>query len=306
MTVLTAGVTSYTTDPGPVARVHRPGRRDFYRRFVRTRTPAIITGLMDDWPAMQTWTPSYLADHLGEGPLPINRQDPEKTLLLGQIGDFVRMPFSEAVKVIEAPDDDKAYYLRAYPFHKAPTLWDDIQIPDICPNWIDLRNSPFFTASRGQVSRALEETLFVGGAGVTTPYHTDGVTTGALLAQVAGSKHCVLVSDDQYQDLYARPLRRHFGLSKVDFRKPDLEAYPRYRNIAAQECVLQPGEILYIPHTCWHGIISQEVTISYSIQILNRANFRQFLMGLAERPLANAYYRSQGGFKRVIGALTWE
>jgi len=306
MTTVAAPVaTPYTTDPTPVARVHRPDRQDFYRRFVRTRTPAIITGLMEDWPAMQKWTPSYLADHLGTGDLPINQQDPEKTLLLGQIGEFVRMPFKDAVKAIESPQDDKIYYLRAFPFHKAPTLWDDVRVPDVCPNWIDLRNAPF-KASRAQVSRGLEETLFVGGAGVTTPFHSDGVTTGALLAQVAGSKHCVLVSDKQGDDLYPQPFRRHFGMSKVDFRRPDFDRYPRYRGVAAQECVLEPGEILYIPHTCWHGIISQEVTISYSIQILNRANFRHFLTGMAQRPLANAYYRSQGGFKRVIGAVTWE
>jgi cupin-like protein len=296
---------SYTVDPKPVARVHRPERQDFYRRFVRTRTPAIITGLMDEWPAMRNWTPSYLFKHLGDVDLPINQQDPKANLILGKIGNFIRMPAADAVRSIEEPDDDKIYYLRAFPFYQSPGLWDDVRVPDICPNWIDLRNAPF-TATRKQISRVLEETLFIGGAGVTTPYHSDGMSTGAILAQVAGRKHCVLISDDQTAGMYPRPFRRNFGMSRVDFRKPDAEKFPRYRNVKAQECVLEPGEILYIPHTCWHGIISKEVTISYSMQIINRANLRYFLTALALRPIAGAYYRAQGGFKRVIGAVTWE
>jgi hypothetical protein len=296
---------SYTVDPTPVARVHRPDRRDFYRQFVRTRTPAIITGLMDDWPAMTTWTPEYLFKHLGDTDQPINQQDPKANLILGQIGNFIRMPAADAVDAIQKPADENIYYLRAFPFHKAPDLWDDIRIPNICPNWIDLRNSPF-TATPQQISRALEDTLFIGGAGVTTPFHSDGMSTGAILAQVMGRKHCVLISDDQHKAMYPRPFRRNFGMSAVDFRQPDLDKFPRYRTVTAQECVLAPGEILYIPHTCWHGIISQDVTISYSMQILNRANLRYFLTALAMRPIAGLYYRARGGFKRVIGAVTWE
>jgi hypothetical protein len=296
---------SYTVDPTPVERVHRPERQDFYRRFVRTRTPAIITGLMDDWPAMQKWDASYLFKHLGDADLPINQQDPKSNLILGRIGNFIRMGAADAVRSIENPDDDNVYYLRAFPFFKSPDLWEDVRIPDICPNWIDLRNAPF-TADRKQISRVLEETLFIGGAGVTTPYHSDGMTTGAILAQVKGRKHCVLISDDQHKAMYPKPFRRNFGMSAVDFRQPDLEKFPRYAGVTAQECDLGPGEVLYIPHTCWHGVISAEPTISYSMQIINRANLRHFLTAVALRPFAGLYYRARGGFKRVIGAVTWE
>jgi hypothetical protein len=297
---------SYTVDPTPVERVHRPERQEFYRKFVRTRTPAIITGLMDDWPAMRTWNPSYLFKHLGDADLPINQQDPKSNLVLGQIGNFVKMGAADAVGSIEEAADENVYYLRAFPFYKAPDLFDDVKIPDICPNWIDLRNWPIRNPNRQTISRILEETLFIGGAGVTTPFHSDGMATGAILAQVMGSKHCVLISDDQHKSMYPRPFRRHFGMSKVDFRQPDLEKFPRYADVKAQECVLEPGEILYIPHTCWHGIISREVTISYSMQILNRANALQHLTGLSEYPFASLSYRAHGGFKRIIGAVTWE
>jgi hypothetical protein len=295
----------YTIDPEPVVRVHRPHRREFYRRFVRTRTPAIITGLMDDWPAMVKWTPEYIAEQLGPGKRPINEQDPNDVLLLGRIGQFVELPMGEALQRITAPPGGRVYYLRAFPFYKAENLWDDVRIPDVCPNWIDLRNAPF-RASRKAIARTLEETLFFGGTGVTTPFHSDGVMTGAFLCQIYGRKHCVLISADQSRRMYHRPFRHAFGMSRVDFRRPDYDAFPRYRDVRARECDLEPGEILYIPDSCWHGVISKEVTISHSVQILNRSNLLRFLTGMAQRPLAALYYRPRGGLRRVVGAVTWE
>ncbi|HET9896549.1 MAG TPA: cupin-like domain-containing protein [Streptosporangiaceae bacterium] len=296
---------SYTTDPEPVRRVHRPHRREFYRQFVKTRTPAIITGLMDDWPAMSKWTPEYVLDALGRSTMPVNAQDPNDILLLGRIGQFVELSPGETLQRINSSSDGRVYYLRAYPFYQADQLWDDVKIPDVCPNWIDLRNSPF-QASRKAISRTLEETLFVGGVGVTTPFHSDGVMTGAFLCQIYGRKHCVLISADQSKRMYHRPFRYTFGMSKVDFRRPELDKHPLYRDVRARECDLEPGEILYIPDSCWHGVISKEVSISHSVQILNRANLLRFLRGMAERPFASAYYKSKGGIRQVTGAVTWE
>ena len=294
-----------TSPNGSIPRVHKPSRSTFQRDFVLKARPAILTGVLDEWPALGKWTPQFFAETLGDMVVPGNQQNPGDEILLGQIGNFVKMPMRELMDLVVNPPDGNVYYLRAFPIYKAPVLMQDYEIPDICPNWIDLRNAPF-NASREAISKTLEETLFVGGAGVVTPLHTDGVRTGAILAQLYGRKRCVLFPGSQSKYLYPRPLQKHFGMSAVDFRKPDLERFPLYRNAKPLEFVLEPGELLYIPHGCWHGVESLDPSVSYSIQILNRANFLPFVVGLAERPIAAAYYASQGGFKKVIGAVAWE
>ena len=39
-----------------IERVHRPSKETFVKRFMKPRKPAILTGVMDDWEAMKSWT----------------------------------------------------------------------------------------------------------------------------------------------------------------------------------------------------------------------------------------------------------
>ena len=34
---------------------------------------------------------------------------------------------------------------------------------------------------------------------------------------------------------------------QVDFDKPDFKRFPNFKNLKGYECILKPGEVLYIP-----------------------------------------------------------
>ena len=53
-------------------RVHSPSPLEFARDFVHQNRPCVITGAMDDWPAMSKWTDDYLLERLAELELSIN------------------------------------------------------------------------------------------------------------------------------------------------------------------------------------------------------------------------------------------
>src|SRR5690606_3962639 len=102
------------------------------------------------------------------------------------------------------------------------------------------------------ISKFLEEVIFIGGPNVVTPLHTDGLLTGAYLAQIYGRKHCLMIGPHQSDLVYPKRFRRQFGMSPIDFRKPDYERFPRYRDVKPLACVIGPGDLLYIPHGWWH------------------------------------------------------
>ena len=51
-------------------------------------------------------------------------------------------------------------------------------------------------------------------------------------------------------------LARH---SEVDWSKPDLEMFPDFINLKAQEIITRPGDSLYIPSDWFHYIVSLNV-----------------------------------------------
>jgi len=53
-------------------RVRAPSPLEFARDFVHQNRPCIITGAMDDWPAMSKWTDDYLLSKLAGIEVSIN------------------------------------------------------------------------------------------------------------------------------------------------------------------------------------------------------------------------------------------
>eukprot|EP00039_Didymoeca_costata_P005960 m.86178 g.86178 ORF g.86178 m.86178 type:complete len:179 (-) comp13047_c0_seq2:29-565(-) len=56
--------------------------------------------------------------------------------------------------------------------------------------------------------------------------------------------------------------------SQVDFNNPDLERFSEFRNAKGVEATLEPGDVLYIPRTWFHHIISLDHTVSVNFWFL--------------------------------------
>ena len=52
--------------------------------------------------------------------------------------------------------------------------------------------------------------------------------------------------------------------SQVDVENVDTERFPNFSEIPYMECILEPGEMLYIPIHFWHYVKSLEISFSVS------------------------------------------
>jgi hypothetical protein len=97
-------------------------------------------------------------------------------------------------------------------------------------------------------------------------YHPE---SEAFLTQVFGQKRIVLYPPDQTPKLYpgAWWSPSAFNHTEVNFIRPDLQKHPRFADAASVECVLSPGDTLYIPLHWWHAIWGVGVNASVTEQM---------------------------------------
>lgn len=82
-----------------------------------------------------------------------------------------------------------------------------------------------------------------------------------LLIQIKGKKRAVLYSPKDALNLYLNGDK-----SKVlDIDNPDLSRFPNFANATRYECLLEEGDILFIPALWFHNVISLEFSIAVNV-----------------------------------------
>jgi len=233
--------------------VERIDAKAFSLERLQQQTPAVIVGAMTDWRAVGAWSPEYLASVLRDREVTIAVSKNHKydynaaKTAFEPLTQFRReaMAFSEFIaKLLNSKATGEHYYLMQRPIvEDFPELVADIRRP----SWIE--------------GRKVDVNLWVGSADNVTQLHFDRDEN--FLAEVYGSKHIRLFDPGQSGFLYPYPKDSvMYYLSFVDCDNPDFDTYPELRKARPWECVLEPGEILYLPARWWHQVRSLEHAIS--------------------------------------------
>lgn len=156
-------------------------------------------------------------------------------------------------------DDEARGYLAQHPLlEQIPQLRDQIRTPALCSAWgredaeapaiCEIRRDPIVSA-------------WVGPAGTVSPVHTDPYHN--LLCQGLGHKYVRLYAAKETKNLYPRSgalcNNSHANLDHLD-----RDAHPLVESAPFWQCILAPGETLYIPRHFWHYVRSLEPSISVS------------------------------------------
>ncbi|KAL7627597.1 hypothetical protein AAE478_001790 [Parahypoxylon ruwenzoriense] len=259
--------------------------------------PLIIRNSFQDWPALNTnpWRkPSYLLSRTFSGrrlvPIEIGRSyvDEGWGQKIVTFGEFLREYIDPSLAVVQEKSGNDTVlsssrkrsiaYLAQHPlFTQLPALRDDILIPDYC-----YTAPPRHPTDPGIDQPELEEPLlnaWFGPPGTITPLHNDPYHN--ILTQVVGRKYVRLYSPVNTEHMQARGKENGVEMGNTSLMdvgvvegwdemgddeeiRPSKEHLAAFRELHFVDCILEPGDALYIPIGWWHYVRGLSVSFSVS------------------------------------------
>jgi hypothetical protein len=229
--------------------------RRFAEEIAPRGEPAVLRGLVRDWPAVQQalHSPEAVCRYVTR----FDRGAPVDALLLKP---------EEHGRIFYSPDLHGFNYLR-----KRVTI---SSVVEQVVRYSHFPSAPAVAAQSAPVHECLpgfelenllpllgpevRPRIWLGNR-VTTPAHFDQSSNIACV--VAGRRRFTLFAPNQVDHLYNGPLAyapTPTPISLVDFRAPDFARFPRFREALANARVaeLEPGDAIYMPPLWWHHVES--------------------------------------------------
>ena len=270
---------------------------DFQSRYFKTALPVIICEATDDWPCRK-WTIESLVEKVGTNKVFVRGKTNQEEYRVGKRYTIREETFAIYCQNLQAENATaKSSYLAVASMQQAfPQLLSDVPLPDYLTVNGKLHLGPYmWVALKGHYEFC----------------HFD--PDDNFLIMIQGRKRVRLYGHD-LDSLYPNPLGSHGKTiqSQVNCSHPNLEQCPKFKNAKCFECVLQPGEMLFIPAFFWHQVTALDSGISINMfygdggqndfieKILSPPylpHFRHWLLNIVEQ---NKHYQS---FPRMLARL---
>ena len=221
-----------------ISAVPRLGMLDMaaFRARAAEGLPFVITGAVSRWP-LSALTPQTLRERFSH--LPVR----------ARVGDYINTAFAPDRAM---QDMSMLEYLElvAEGGHALPPYLGNLELRELnrlChwPAYFDKMGPPRF---------------WLGPAGTVTPLHCD--YDDNIFAQVWGTKRIFLSPPHHDEFLYPREANAILFGSPFDPESPDYEKYPLARQATLIECIMNPGEMLYVPAGWYHQVRSLTFSLS--------------------------------------------
>lgn len=239
-------------------------REEFLARYYAPARPVILTGEMDDWPALELWTPEYLRTTVGAAPVEYQGGrggDPDFEIY--KDNHRRAAPFSAFIDAVSQASGNDAY-LTAY--NSARNI-QALSVLDKDLGFIGKVLSPAVEHPHGM--------KWIGPAGTLTTLHHD--LTNNLIAQIVGRKRIRLVAAADVGRMY-NSTHVFSDVRSFDDPRLSLERFPLLEDVAAHEIVLEPGEALFTPLGWWHEVLALDfsVTVTYTNFLWPNEGYRTY------------------------------
>lgn len=235
-----------------IPRRERLSGDEFLQQYYRSNRPVIITGMLEHFPARSKWTLDYFAGRFADRMVEVQfGRNSDTQYEMNSIAHKREVRFGDYIDMVRTCGSSNDFYMTANNDSKnresLKELWDDVAaLPEYLTDDVERRGFFWF-----------------GPAGTITPLHHD--LTNNFMAQIMGRKRVRLVAPCELPRIYN--VRHCF--TDVDAKAVDLQRFPAMADVTIHDCLLEPGEILFLPVGWWHHVEALDISVT-----LAATNFR--------------------------------
>ena len=207
-----------------------------FRAHAALGLPFLMRGLVQRWP-LSTLAPGVLRERYSHVPV------------RARVGDYINTAFA-ADRAMQDMSMGQYLDLVEAGTHALPPYLGNLELRELnrlChwPTYFDKMGPPRF---------------WVGPAGTVTPLHCD--YDDNIFAQVWGRKRIFLSPPHHDAFLYPSEANAILFGSPFDPEAPDFERFPLARQATMIECIVEPGDMLYVPAGWYHQVRALTFSLS--------------------------------------------
>lgn len=237
------GILSNTEIP----RVSGLSELDFHNEYFVKAQPVIITDATEDWPARR-WTIPNLMEKVGDTKVWIRGKTNQDDYRTGKAYTIRKDTFENYCSdLLKGNARARSSYLAVASMQQSfPTLLEEAPLPKYLRDYGKLHLGPY---------------LWVALKGHYEFCHFD--PDDNFLVMIEGRKQVRLFGID-LKSMYPNSLGSHGKTvqSQVNCDTPDFDQHPDFAGARCQHCILEPGEMLFIPAFYWHQVTALDNGIS--------------------------------------------
>jgi len=198
--------------------------------------PFLMSGLVKRWPLFAE-TPGILRQRYSHVPV------------RARVGDYINTAFA-ADRAMQDMSMLEYLDLVESGLHALPPYLGNLELRELnsqChwPTYFDKMGPPRF---------------WIGPAGTVTPLHCD--YDDNIFAQIWGSKRIFLSPPHHDEFLYPSEANAILFGSPFDPEAPDFDKFPLARQASMVECIVHPGDMLYVPAGWYHQVRALTFSLS--------------------------------------------
>ena len=231
---------------GQIDRRYKLSRAEFFENYYFMNRPVMIQGMLNDWPALECWTPEYFKRKCGKQLIEVQFGRNENLNYEIKADQYIQqMKFSDYIDLIQSSTETNDFYITARNTNTngeaLSALWQDVPLMAEYLKTDSITYPGFF---------------WYGPKGTITPLHHD--LTNNFMAQVQGRKLVRLFSPTHLPNVY----NNYNVYSPVDLGNIDYAQFPQFKNIKIMDVIIEPGDLLFLPVGYWHYVLGLETSIT--------------------------------------------
>ncbi|XP_059151940.1 uncharacterized protein LOC131938068 [Physella acuta] len=237
---------------------------EIVNNFIMRKKPVIITGLEM---TKSSWNLDFVKSVAGTHKVKVKCAVSD-SVEWARLEESSLTTVGEFISKVEKNETNEYLFDWSLPLH-CPELAQDLVIPKyFADNFLHV-------TAPGTLYHDSWPSLFISPKGALSNLHVDAFASNFWMVLFQGQKRWTFFDSEDLPLLYPHYFHSMDPVFKVNLAHPDLASFPLLGLTKPRQCVLQPGELLFVPGGSPHYVENLSATLAVSSNHVDHSNFKE-------------------------------